>query len=479
MLAGAQGWRLLAAPVQTAPAQLFGPTWTQGAIGADDTDGGPNVYRYDETAAGARAAGFAPVNDLLLPAVPGRGYAAYLFADDDATTPGVQGGFPKNLFAQGLGYTGLPTAFPVSYTNAGSAPDDGWNLLGNPYERALDWDAPGWTKTKVSNTVYVYDPVGNVYRTWNGSAGSLGDGVVAEFQGFWVKATDVGPALVAPFSATTTATPTQAPRGAAPAALGIEIAGLLAGQPARDAAFASFTDGAADGLDPFDGYELAPFTDTFVSLHAVAGETRLDIDARAPLTGEATFSLDAAAFAAGAPAGGAFTLTWPDVSALPAAWTVTLTDTETGDAIDLRAQSSYAFTLAATASRVGVPAARTGPSAPTPLRGAGGARFAITLRGTAVAADAPAGTLAFALDPPRPNPAAAGVALGFSLAEAGVARLTVFDALGRRVAVVAEGVREAGRHAVPFDAARLPAGLYVVRLEAGGTQAVRMLTVAH
>ena len=54
------------------------------------------------------------------------------------------------------------------------------------------------------------------------------------------------------------------------------------------------------------------------------------------------------------------------------------------------------------------------------------------------------------------------------LAATGVARLAVYDLAGRQVAVLADGLQAAGSHQVSFDAAGLPAGLYLARLEANG-----------
>ena len=114
------------------------------------------------------------------------GRAVYVFADDDLLTPGVQGGFPKTLTVVGSSRTGDTVPFGVSFTPNAPLSEVGWNLLGNPYDGSLDWDVAGWTRTNLDNTVYVYDPAAGVYRTWNGTTGSLGDGLVAEFQGFWV-----------------------------------------------------------------------------------------------------------------------------------------------------------------------------------------------------------------------------------------------------------------------------------------------------
>lgn len=77
--------------------------------------------------------------------------------------------------------------------------------------------------------------------------------------------------------------------------------------------------------------------------------------------------------------------------------------------------------------------------------------------------------------PVAPNPASGAATVRFRLAQAGPVRLEVYDALGRRVAVLADGERAAGFHAAPFEAEA--GGVYVVRLEAGGVQASRSVTL--
>jgi hypothetical protein len=52
--------------------------------------------------------------------------------------------------------------------------------------------------------------------------------------------------------------------------------------------------------------------------------------------------------------------------------------------------------------------------------------------------------------------------------------LTVFDLSGRTVETLADSEFEAGQHSVSWDVESSPAGIYVVRLRAGGiTETVR------
>jgi hypothetical protein len=83
------------------------------------------------------------------------------------------------------------------------------------------------------------------------------------------------------------------------------------------------------------------------------------------------------------------------------------------------------------------------------------------------------------LGAPAPNPVAGTATLRYTLAEPAVVSLTVLDALGREVRRLVDAPTAAGAHEARFDAAGLPAGVYVVRLTAGGASAVRRVTVVR
>ncbi len=78
-----------------------------------------------------------------------------------------------------------------------------------------------------------------------------------------------------------------------------------------------------------------------------------------------------------------------------------------------------------------------------------------------------------------PNPTRGGVAVSFALPEPGLVRLDVLDALGRTVAVLADGARPAGEQTVRAALEGLPAGAYFIRLQAGAQTATARLTVVR
>lgn len=87
-------------------------------------------------------------------------------------------------------------------------------------------------------------------------------------------------------------------------------------------------------------------------------------------------------------------------------------------------------------------------------------------------------TAAVRLAAPVPNPTAGRATLGYELGENAAMRLSVFDALGREVAVLAAGVQAAGAHRADVPAG-LPPGLYLVRLSTDAATTVQRLTVAR
>ena len=74
----------------------------------------------------------------------------------------------------------------------------------------------------------------------------------------------------------------------------------------------------------------------------------------------------------------------------------------------------------------------------------------------------------FSLAQNYPNPFNPTTTINFSLPHEASVRLTVFDAIGRRVAVLTDQMYSAGAHELIWDASRHASGIYFYRMEAGG-----------
>jgi len=93
---------------------------------------------------------------------------------------------------------------------------------------------------------------------------------------------------------------------------------------------------------------------------------------------------------------------------------------------------------------------------------------------TAVTPSNPVGQLT--LWPLYPNPAREAVVVRFMLAHPTEVRLRVYDLLGRQIAVLSEGFQTAGMHEVLWSTSSLPAGVYLVQLEAASQITLQKLT---
>ncbi|OYU95795.1 MAG: hypothetical protein CFE21_11700 [Bacteroidetes bacterium B1(2017)] len=103
---------------------------------------------------------------------------------------------PSNitLSACGIVNTGSFT-FTVTYNPLNG---EGWNLLGNPYPSAIDWNSAGWTKNNITSSIWIYRPATNQFATYNGVIGvNGGSNIIPTGQAFFVKANASSPNLSA------------------------------------------------------------------------------------------------------------------------------------------------------------------------------------------------------------------------------------------------------------------------------------------
>jgi hypothetical protein len=73
----------------------------------------------------------------------------------------------------------------------------------------------------------------------------------------------------------------------------------------------------------------------------------------------------------------------------------------------------------------------------------------------------------YGLASPFPNPFNAQVTIRFDVPVIGEMQMAVYNVLGRKVAMLVNGIMEAGSHRITWDATEIPSGIYFVRMEAG------------
>jgi len=78
-------------------------------------------------------------------------------------------------------------------TRTAPGPDNGWNMVGNPYPSTIDWDAfNGWYKENIDETIYIIND--GLWASWSEAGGSTngGSNYIAHGQGFFISVTDDG-----------------------------------------------------------------------------------------------------------------------------------------------------------------------------------------------------------------------------------------------------------------------------------------------
>ncbi len=84
------------------------------------------------------------------------------------------------------------------------------------------------------------------------------------------------------------------------------------------------------------------------------------------------------------------------------------------------------------------------------------------------------------INPPAPNPASGLVLFEYSVDQPAIAKLGIYDVLGRRVAVVFTGEHiPAGSGNAQFDTSTLASGVYFLKLETPKMAVSRKFVVTH
>ncbi len=169
------GYKYFSSPFQAATVGEFG----------DDMDLAstfPLFYRYDEARTSSGWVSYANAANLLNPL---RGYSVNF---------GVAG-TPGTVDVTGVVNNG---ALSVTLFNNNNTYTKGFNLVGNPYPSAINWNAAGWTKTNIDNAVYYFrasttDQYGGTYSSYvNGISTDPGiaTNIIPSMQGFFVHVSD-------------------------------------------------------------------------------------------------------------------------------------------------------------------------------------------------------------------------------------------------------------------------------------------------
>ena len=455
---GSVGFRLMSTPVSNGTyTDLLAELWTQGMTGSDAAGAADdNVWGFT---LGVGAAGtWSGVSNLGATMTPGAGFLVYVFTDTDNDG---DNDLPVNLSVGGSENSGN-----VTYPASGSIDASQYGLAGNPYYTAIDFDDV--TRNNVEATVYVYDDAksgGAGYISWNGSSGSLTNGLIAPFQGFWVQATGSGSGSIQIQTAdksTSSGTFYRMMDTEQVGSMYLEFSDNNGGY--SKTWFSYNTDGDVD-KDSKDAHRLMPLMATSrLAAMSFAGDQALDInnlpydhgsDVDVPLD-VMSLQLEDEQYVTGA---SEVSMSW-NTDNLPEHIELTLTDNLTGDVIDLNNELDYTFTTEPKGSFSATYQEAVGIY---PLLG--DARFTLhTSYGALDNEHEVALPSVYALDPVYPNPFNPRTTVRFDVPEVSRVELEVYDITGSLVETLLDQKMVPGGHQYSWEPKSLSTGVYFLKL---------------
>lgn len=484
------GWYNLSSPVASTYKDFLDSIITQGYPGAFYSTGSnpgdtlqPNVLYYKESVGGTDNEHWRVIDAASDTVTEARGHFVYVFGDVSNDTL-YERATPHTLEVGGREFDGNGSTvnFDITYTDTATSDsitaNRGWNLVGNPYGATIDWDdEANWTKTNMDSVIYVWDQSTNDYLTWNGVDGSLSNGLIAPFQGFWVKANGSSPALSVNNSAKTTGGQFHGKSEREPASIAFKLqAGDL-----EETMHLTLSSIGRYGKDPRDAFRLLPFdTRTYLTLYTtLKNGVQLSINNLPRIFGkEVDIPVYVGGFKNGAPLGGNYTLSWPDFGNIPDEWSLILEDKETNKKIDLRKNTFYSFNLDQSKKKTTVKKniknyQLTRNPKIAKAKSNTENRFVLHIKPGNEIQGLPG---EYALESNYPNPFSGKTNIKFSTPKKGPVKIMIYDILGQKIRTLIDKTLPAARHEIPWNPSRLASGVYICVMRAGGEQFSKKIT---
>jgi len=455
-ISGDDGFRMMSSPVAgQVYSDLLSELWTQGMTGADVTSGDNNVWTYS-------GSGWTNVTDISgsgTSLTAGQGFLVYVYTDTDNDG---DDDLPVTLSVAGTENSGN-----VTVPSSGSIADDAWAFAGNPYASTIGWDDV--TQTAVTTSAYVWDSQAGTpaYISWNGLAGSLTNGLIAPYQGFWIQGDGgSGSITIAEADKSSTAGTFYKTMNDSTGSMSFSISS----GDYSDQTYVSFMNNGQEGIDNSDAYKLLPMSpsERVVGISYAEGNG-LDIN-NLPYVSESSIDIPFDVMYLTLDENYNFVtqsedvnMNW-DLSSLPETIIgLTLTNNTTGETTDLLQTEEVTFT---TQSKGSFPA--YGSNGVNIYPEVGESQFTLAVAYSALSSGGES-TLpkGFALHQAYPNPFNPSTTIRFDLPEEGFITMSVYDITGKLVETLINKPMEPGTHRIQWNPFNLSSGLYIVQLEAG------------
>lgn len=314
---------------------------TGGSANGFDASGNNSstIFTYQESTNGGR--GWKAITSINQAIAAGQG--ALVFVRGDRTLPAPQW-YTAPFVAQNevtIDFNGPVNkgniAPSITYTNTGVAANDGWNLIGNPYPSAIDWNLV--TKTNISQFAYVFNPNTNAYVVNDGST------PIASGQAFFVQATATSPSVIFTETSKTSTTPTSYFKSGSTNRVTIK---MIRDSLNSDIAWLRFVSGA--NINYSSTEDAIKFANSGINMGFVvpSNATNVQLNTVPPVTNIAdTFVLFTNATA------GNYTLSFSQLQNIPSGKAVLLKDLFTNTITDLKINPEYVFTITTSSAAQG------------------------------------------------------------------------------------------------------------------------------
>lgn len=470
-ITGQEGWKMIASPVADLTFSDLGLRM-QGLPGSEYPNSWSTVFYWNEKE-----------GELVTPRSvrevmqPSQGYILYVFRDDQLKEQGIQGDFPKTIEVnRPINLDDVQVAVSATDYNDNGRIDgrEGWNLLANPFNAEISVDKLirrlQILDQHVSPHVWVWDPnAGN----GNGAFQILGKReTIAPLQSFWIRYLTPGLESVLSMNLNSLFADQRGDRMDRSLDEQVSLELKLSHESQFDTYHLTFDKEGSVDMDYKDAFKIFSMKQSPLSLYGVLGGSTFLSHNVLPDKLDARMEMPIH-FSTGKR--GEFTFTWNRLNDLPAAWNIILIDKESGAQIDLRNEESYTFYLNTPA------AAEKADEKHKPsffADNTGEPRFMISIdpgNNRILSEDEPTENVQF--NPNYPNPFNPTTTISFELQEQAHIKLSVWNYVGQKVATLIDEVREVGEHKIVWNAANMPSGFYIAKLEIGEKTYVRKMTL--
>jgi len=359
----------------------------------------------------------------------------------------------------------------------------------------------------VDETIYIWDPAANSgngdFLFWNGSTGTLDNGLIAPFQSFWVRANNQNPVLAMGDDVKTTGgtfvgsgfgSKEEPIPDVTDLHLKLEAGGM------ESTAFLSFSEKARMGEDPYDAYQLESISDSWLKLYTTAPccqyplvlnhlPDQLDDILHIPLYVQGMQNNQ--------PLGGSYKLSWSMPEKWPLHWHAVLMDHAEKKAIPMEETAGSVSFLVNQAFQ-GAPVNDNSSPLQLPrqlLAGkdadASDGSDGVTDPKTTPVDIAPTYSIVIypgelpeeigymapepILLPVYPNPVRDYANIRYNLPNTADITIEVFDIYGRRINRIASGEYPPGIHSTGWSPAGMNAGVYFVVMQSGDTRSTQKM----